>query len=140
MGALVRILLASQLRCRHAGQSAIGSWGRLNQVLPDHADIRILFLPFMVVLKSWKSPKAVKMNTLGSCSRDDEDALDEDALHDRAFCVRARSPSGRPGLHALPRSAARQPIAGPGSGARSRTAVPPAPPPPRAQYPPPRQT
>src|ERR1700730_7263200 len=55
-------------------------------------------------------PRAVTMSILGSCSRGNEDAL-----HDRAFCVRAGADPGRPGLHPLSRPAARLPTAGPGS-------------------------
>ena len=57
-------------------------------------------------------------NRLGCDSRGDEDAI-----HARAFRVRTGAPAGRLGLHSLSRSAARQPIACPGCGARRGTAL-----------------
>src|SRR5579862_6270427 len=81
----------------------------------------------MVVLNPERL-KAVKMNILGWCSHGDEDAL-----HDRAFWIRAGAHPGRLGLHALPRPTARQPIAGPGSGTRLGTTVAPVSPAARAR-------
>src|SRR5260370_5149426 len=87
--------------------------------LPDsrQSPCGLFFLPFMVDLNP-ERPQAVKMNILGWCSRGNEDVLD-----DRAIWVRAGAPPGMPRLHPLSWPAARQPIAGPGSGARRGTAV-----------------
>src|SRR5713101_4343048 len=65
------------------------------------------------------SPKPfVKMKTLRSCSRGDEDVLYLGALW-----VRVGAPSGRFGLYPLPRPTARQPFASSGDRTLRRTAV-----------------
>jgi hypothetical protein len=65
------------------------------------------------------SCSVIRMSALESCRRGDENVLPPGAVG-----VRVGTPSGRCGLHALPRPTAWQPLASPGDRTLRRTAIP----------------
>src|SRR5258708_28417996 len=64
------------------------------------------------------SQPLVRINSLRSCSRGDENVV-----HLGAFWVHVGAPAGRRGLHTLSRPTARQPIASPGDRTFRRTTL-----------------